>query len=371
MRTLHIDTERTWRGGEQQAFSLMRGLIRAGHSAEAVCRRGGEFAEVLRASDITALKIAPWGEYDLLAAARIARFMLAGRHEVVHAHTSHAHSLAQMARLMAAPFTNRLPPLVVSRRVDFSARKLPFSLNLLKYRFGTSHFLAVSTRVKDVLIEDGVPPTHISIVPSSADLSRFEGISIDRLRAELGIANSTKVVVNVGSLVGHKTHIYLVRAMRRVIDRIPDTTCVIVGEGPLRRQIESEIRRLGLSERIILTGFRRDAIRFTKLADVFAISSEMEGLCSCILEAFALSRPVVSTSAGGIPDIVRDGVNGILVPIRDSEALAQGILRLLEDRVLAERYAAEGRRTVESKFTAERMVASTLAVYGKLLAQAS
>lgn len=369
MRTLHIDTERTWRGGEQQAFSLMTGLIRSGHFAEAVCRRDGEFCRSLRDADINALEIKPHGEYDLLAAARIARFMLARRHEIIHAHTSHGHALAQLARLVAAPFTNRLPPLVVSRRVDFSAHRLPFNLNLLKYRFGTARFIAVSTRVRDVLVDDGVPRELISIVPSSADLRRFEGVSVGGLREEFAISPSAKIIVNVGSLVGHKSQVDLVRAMRFVSERVPEAICIIVGEGPQRGRIESEIRQLDLSKHVILAGFRRDAIRFTKLCDVFAISSEMEGLCSCILEAFALSRPVVSTSGGGIPDIVTNGVNGILVPTRDPEALARGIIRLLEDPSLAQQYAAEGRRTVENKFTAERMVASTLAVYREVLRQ--
>ncbi|MDD5351448.1 MAG: glycosyltransferase family 4 protein, partial [Chthoniobacteraceae bacterium] len=200
--------------------------------------------------------------------------------------------------------------------------------NILKYRMGTAHFLAVSSRVRDVLVDDGVPSDRISVVPSSADMARFAGVDSTGLRDEMGLSPAARLVVNVGSLVGHKAHIHLVRAMPRVIERCPDVYCLIVGDGPLRPQIEAEIRALRLGGRILLAGFRRDALRFTKMADVFAISSEMEGLCSSILEA-----------------------------------LAQGIIRVLEDPSLAHRLAAEGTKTVLRDFTSERMVASTLQVY--------
>jgi glycosyltransferase involved in cell wall biosynthesis len=251
--------------------------------------------------------------------------------------------------------------------VDFPIHTLPLGLNALKYRFGVACYLAVAARVRDVLIEGGVPPNRIRVVPSSVDISRFEGASAEGLREEFGIAPSAKVVVNVGSLVGHKAQWHLVRAMPHVLERFPEAVCILVGEGPTRRRLETLAQELGIGKHVIFAGFRQDVARFISLCDVFAVSSEMEGLCSTILEAMALRRPVVSTRAGGIPDIVKDGVNGLLVAPGDPDALARGMLRVLENPRAASELAEEGRRTVERRFTTERMVASTLAVYEELL----
>lgn len=363
MRTLHINTERGWRGGEQQTFQLITGLTAAGHIADAVCRAGEPLAERLKEAGICALEITPRGEFDLISAARIAIFSSKRRHDIIHAHTSHGHALGLLTKLMMPPLAGRMSPLCVSRRVDFDIHKMPLKIGSLKYRLGVARYIAISSTVRNVLIKGGIPPEKINIVPSSVDLARFENVSDDGLRRELGINKDAPVIVSVGSLVGHKAHWHLVRAMTHITRDIPGAICIIVGEGPTRKQIEALTKELSLEGQIKLIGFREDALRFVKMCDVFVISSDMEGLCSSIIEAMAMRKPVVATRAGGIPDLIDNGRNGILVPPADPPALAEAIVAVLKDKQLADRITCAGRTEVEERFHLEKMVSDTLEIY--------
>jgi len=367
VRTLHIDTEPGWRGGEQQVFYLVRGLAARGVESDAVCRRNEVLARRLKEAGHDVLAVCPHGEFAPRTIVRIARRIVGGRYEIVHAHTAHAHTLGLFACLLAAPWMARPPRLVISRRVDFSLHKTPFRLNALKYRFGVAQYLAVSSRVREVLLGDGIPPDKISLVRSAVDLRRFDQPPAPGLRSELGLRPSDRLVVNVGALVDHKAHWHLVQAMRYVVEEVPEAVGVVVGEGPTRPRLERRIADLGLEGRFLLVGFRHDPLRFLQECEVFAMCSDMEGLGAAMLEALAMRRPVVATRAGGLGDIIHHGKTGLLVPAGDTRALAAAICRLLRDRALARRLAEQGRALVEQEFTTDRMVNETLAVYEEVL----
>src|SRR5262249_46673959 len=140
------------------------------------------------------------------------------------------------------------------------------------------------------------------------------------------------------------------------------------GTGDLREPLERQIKDLGLERHVYLTGFRSDALGLMKSFDLFAMSSVTEGLGSAMLEAMACRRAVVGTRAGGIPEVVVDGQTGLLVPPHDDTALAAAIVRLLRDASLRQALGDAGRKRVEDEFSAERMVAKTVAVYERFLA---
>ena len=361
LRTLHINTARTWRGGEQQTLYLTSGLTQLGHVADLVCQPGSALAERAKAAGVNIIEINMRGEWDFIAAARIARLISRGRYDVVHAHTAHAHIVGGLASWMLI----RRPKRVVSRRVDFSVRKNWFAG--LKYKFWADVFIAISLAVRDVMVRGGVPAQKLRVVNSSVDLTRFENVEVGDLRGELGLPADAILVVNPAYLVGHKAQKYLVGAMPEVIAKYPNAYCLIVGEGELRPQLEAQIAQAGLTGRVILTGFRRDALRFIKGADVAVMSSQEEGLGNTVLEALALGRPMVATNAGGIPEIIENDVNGILVERRDSHALAEGIIKMLGNPDAAARYIEAGHRTIRDKFTRERLVERTIDVYRELL----
>jgi glycosyltransferase involved in cell wall biosynthesis len=147
---------------------------------------------------------------------------------------------------------------------------------------------------------------------------------------------------------------------------VPDARFIILGEGELREPLERQVREYKLEKHVFLPGFRTDVLGCMKGFDLFAMSSVTEGLGTSLLDAMACSRAIVATRAGGIPEIVEDGVNGALVAPRDHAAMADAIVRLLKDDGLRKKMGDAGFARVQARFTVERMVAETAAVYARL-----
>ena len=364
LRVLHLNTERTWRGGEQQMCYLACGLRERGHVSHVLCRPGSACRRRAGEMRLEVHQLAIHGDLDVFAAWRVAR--LAGQLEVdiLHAHTSRAH----LAAVWAKHFCKRELRCVVHRRVDFSIHKLPFRLSGLKYRSGVDRYIAVTDAVRQVMIRDGIDAGKISVIHSATDLSRFAGLERSAtLRKQLGIPDGARVVGNVGWLVGHKDHYNLLDAAALVLKKFPDAFFVIIGEGPLREELEARAAALGIGKWVSMPGFRPDVPQCLAQFDVFCLSSWGEGIGGVVLEAMAAKLPVVTTSAGGLAEVVRDGENGILVPTRDSTALARAICRMLRDPGAALAMAGAGRRTVESDFTVDGMVEKTIAIYEEVM----
>src|SRR5262249_54160617 len=172
-------------------------------------------------------------------------------------------------------------------------------------------------------------------------------------------------------LVPHKGQRYLIDAAHMVVQQMPDARFVILGEGELREHLQKHVHEHHLEKHVLLPGFRADVLGCLKAFDLFVLSSVTEGLGTSLLDAMAASRPIVATTAGGIPEIVDDGVNGLLVPPRDARALADAIVRALGDDALRRRLGSAGFARVNERFTVERMVSGTAAVYERLTTSAT
>jgi glycosyltransferase involved in cell wall biosynthesis len=364
LKTLHVDTALTWRGGEQQVVYLTTGLIARGHVAEIVCQPGSALAERAAGAGVPVHAVRMRGEWDVLGALRVSRLLARGGYDIVHSHTSHAHVVAGLASWM----TRKRPVRVVARRVDF--RIDGSVLSRMKYRRWAERYIAVSEAVKRVMVDGGVPAGKVRVVNSSVDLARFEDVEVGDLRGELGLPGDAVLIVDAAMLVEHKAQKYLVAAMPEVLAAYPRAYCLLVGDGKLRPELERQAAELGLEERVVFVGFRADALRFIKGADVSVMSSQEDGMGNSVQETLALKRPLVATNAGGIPEMAYDGVNAIVVERKDPGALAEGIIRMLGDPELQRRLGEEGRRTIEEKFTTDRMVERTLGVYHELLGKA-
>jgi len=358
MIALHLDEQRTWRGGEQQASWLVQGLVRAGHRVILVGRPGsGWLADAHGGAELTRVALPLANEFDLYSAWRIAQIVRAEGVDVLHAHTSHAHSLACLARRMAGR-----GKVVVHRRVSFAPKGDWF--NRKKYA-APDRLVAVSHHVAEVLLQAGIPPARVRVVHSAVDLARLEVSAASR--ADLGVPEGVPLLVSAGALVGHKDHACLLDAFAKLQAEYPTARLLIAGEGDLRAALEAQIAALHLRDSVTLLGHRSDVPALIRAADVYVSSSWSEGLGTSVLEALACSVPVVATVAGGVSEMVIDGETGWLVPNRDPAALAAALGEALRDRSRALAMAARGRAHVEAHFTAERMVAGNIAVYEELL----
>jgi glycosyltransferase involved in cell wall biosynthesis len=312
---------------------------------------------------VDAFPITMRGEIDLAAGSRIRKLINKYNYNIVHSHTSHAHSLAFLASIGTG--VTRL----VTRRVDFSIFRHSFlKLSGIKYRFMADYYVAISQKIKEVLVNDGISDQRIFVVHSGIDPQRFMQATGDHLMSEFDIRENQKVVINVAHLAGHKGQKYLVRAIPQVLAKLPDTRFFIIGKGELMDELKETASELGLKRELIFTGFRNDVADFYQIADLYVMSSLQEGLGTAVLDALALAKPVVATKAGGLPEIVHDGKTGRLVAAADPAALAHGIVDMLTRVEAAKAMANAGRTLVQNCFSIDAMVDNNIEVYKKVLA---
>ncbi len=206
------------------------------------------------------------------------------------------------------------------------------------------------------------------IVHSTVNVSDFPFRS-QRGDCEFLDINGSSIVGSVARLSRQKGQVYLLRAFAWVLDRFPDAHLLMVGDGPLRTQLVEEVQRLGIADHVTFTGRRSDVPCILQCLDVFAMSSLWEGCGTAPLEAMSVGVPVVLTPVGGVPEMVIPDETGLLVPPKDPEALASGIVNILDDPASARTRALAARKRVEEHFSAEAAAAKTMSLYEELLAE--
>ena len=360
MFSLHIDTARTWRGGQNQVLVTVLGLRALGHRTMLVAHPAGELRQ-RAAEGLDLLPLAPMTEMDLTAAFRLARAIKQLRPDVIHAHDPHGVAMAALALSMSTQPVK--PPLIAARRVDFNLRGS--ALSRWKYN-QVDCFICASEAIRQILLANGVAAARTVTVHEGIDLGRVAAATPAPLHEELWLPHGAPIVGNVAALVAHKGQKHLVDAAALVVRQVPDARFVIAGEGELRHALEHQIKHLGLEKHVLLAGFRPDILSLHKAFDIFVMSSVTEGLGTSILDAMACGRPVVATTAGGIPEVVEDGHTGLLVPPRDHQAMADAIVKLLKDAELRSAMGEAGRSLASARFSAERMVQDTLRVYERV-----
>jgi len=361
MFSLHIDTARTWRGGQNQVLVTVMGMRAAGHRAMLVAHADGELRR--RADEgLDFLPLAPLTEMDLSAAWRLSRAIKQLRPDIVHAHDPHGVAMAALALSMSTQ--PKRAKLVAARRVDF--RLKGNALSRWKYD-QVDRFICASDAIREILLADGVAASRAVTVHEGIDLGHVAAAPPAALHEEFWLPHGSPIVGNVAALVPHKGQRHFVEAAALVVREVPDARFVIAGEGELRPTLEHLIKHLNLEKHVILAGFRPDVLSLHKAFDVFVMSSLTEGLGTSLLDAMACGRPIVATTAGGMPEVVQDGKTGILVPPRNDRAMADAIITLLKDPALRDRMGSAGLARANARFSAERMVADTLLAYRDLV----
>ncbi|RLC71029.1 MAG: glycosyltransferase family 1 protein [Chloroflexi bacterium] len=309
---------------------------------------------------------------DLLALFRLTRFIRRGRYTIVHTHSSKAGILGRWAAYLAGT------PIIVHTvhgwghhdRQSPLVRRSYILLERVTQRI-TDKLIVVSPRNIEKGLADGIgtPEKYITI-RSGIELDRFRRPSRSRedVRAELGIPVDSAVVGTVTRLSPQKAPLDFLDAAAHVAAQQPNVHFVIVGDGPLRADVEAQVVTLKLTERIHLTGLRRDVPDLLHSFDIFALSSLWEGLPRVLPQAMAAGLPIVATAVDGNAEAVTDGVNGLLTPPGDPQAMAAALLRLLDNPSL-HRKMGEAGRTRADEFGARKMVSDIAALYEKLLAE--
>ncbi len=356
MRILHVDTERGWRGGEQQLFYLVKGLKEKGFKQAVACRVGDELEKRCREAGI---EVIPLKGNQLSDHLRIA--VIGKEFDIIHAHSAKAHTISALSKRF------HRKPVIYTRRVDYPPKKN--SLTRLKYRL-TDAVVAVSQKVKTVLEEElRIEREKLRVIYSVTDPEIEKKVDknvVERFRKSMG----NKIIIgSTAALTKQKNIPNLIEAASIVVKEFPDTVFVVFGEGHLRKELESLIEKKCLKDHFKLPGFKRDIYNYIKAFDVFVLPSDNEGFSGAILNAMALKVPVVTTDAGGASEIIKNGENGIMVERRNPIKLAEGIIKVLRKPYLREKLIDNAYRIVTTKFSVNGMVKKYTEVYQEILSK--
>jgi glycosyltransferase involved in cell wall biosynthesis len=296
---------------------------------------------------------------------QVYRILCQGRYDIVQSHTSVGGVIGRLAGWAART------PVVLWTVHGLGAhpghpawKRFPLRIAESVLDWFTDHYVAVSEDLRNQGVRAGIYRAEkVTIIPNGLQLdhvpSTFDAAA---KRRALGIPARCPVIGTVTRLEPQKANEVFLRAVARVITRVPNLVTLIAGEGPQRKELEELAADLGLAGRVSFLGWRTDAVELVGALDIFCMSSRWEGCPMVLLEAMAMRRPVVATDIGGVREIVINEETGLLVALNDSEALANAVLRLLGADAERERFGEAGRRRVEECFSAEGM----LDAYGHL-----
>jgi glycosyltransferase involved in cell wall biosynthesis len=350
-----IDPEIGFSGGETQVLGLTLALAKEGHRAELICDPTGQLWERARAAGVKCHPLRIRNAIDLVAGIRLRTILQRERFEVVHFHTSRAHSMAPFARGFARAT-------IVTRRMDYAPNRV-FAPYL--YNRAVDGVIAISGGVADSLASAGVDRSRVTVVNSGVDCDHFRPPTADEraaARAAFKISEGEFLVSAIGALEQRKGHRYLIEAIGKLA-ATGKFRCLIAGQGEIGSILQHEIAIIRLRDRIKLLGRVDDTRELLWASDAFAMPSLKEGLGVAALEAMASGLPVIASEVGGLREVVEQNSSGILVAPARADVIASAIESLAKSNELRARMGAGARARIVKDYSIENMAARTLAVY--------
>ena len=365
MKILHTENSIGWGGQEIRILTEAAGMIGRGHEVHLIAPRESRIFEEApaRGVPVTALPIAKKRLAGVLA---MRAWLKTNPVDVINTHSSTDSWLAALAcaTLRGAP-TAPVPSIVRTRHVS-----APVSTNAATrwlYTRAASAIVTTGEALKQQLVRDnGFPGERIVSIPTGIDLTRFAPVASAAqqraMRARLKLPQDQRIIGIVATLRSWKGHRYLIEAFAAL--KRADTHLLIVGEGPQREALEQLVAQFGIGAQVTLAGNQTDVVPWLQCIDVFALPSYAnEGVPQAILQAFACGLPVVTTEAGAIPEVARDGATGLIVKMQDAAALAQGLARLLDDAALRVRLGANALAQAQAHHGIDAMLDRMEAVF--------
>ncbi|MDB2441410.1 glycosyltransferase [Luminiphilus sp.] len=358
MKILHIEAGRYLYGGAQQVVWLTRGLALRGVENVLVCPNGSEIAGA--AADTVRVRMATMnGDLDFRLVSRLTKIIREEKPDLIHIHSRRG---ADVFGGIAASWMG--VPCVLSRRVD--NREPRWSVPL-KYRL-YDKVIVISEAIGRVLRACGVPAEKVTSVRSAVDAA-FYDCPADKgwFQGEFKLPSDEMTLGVIAQLIPRKGHRYLLDVLPDLLRRFPRLNVLIFGQGPLSEALEARVASAEFGGRVKMVGFRDDLRRV--LPNLYAIvhPAEREGLGVALLQASASSVPVIAARAGGIPEIVRDGNNGLTFDVGDRVALKTHLEQILLDSRLRDQLGEGGRSLADNEFSIEAMVDGNYQVYQELL----
>lgn len=363
MRVLHLDTEKTWRGGENQVRALISGLNKRIEKQFAAAPFDSVAIKEKR-WDCELLSLSSGSPYDPRNILRLISWVKKHQIQIVDAHSAKAHTLAYNAKLFYPHFK-----IVVHRRVDNKIKNQFFTRK--KYLSSrVDHFVAISQAIADILVNYGVSKDKISVVKSAVDASVYEKLNREhlqqKLRKNFQLNDDVILIGNASALSEQKGYPTLIRAASELKKMTSHFRILIAGDGALKNSLENLVQELELQSHVSFLGFLNNVPEFLSGIDILAIPSNNEGLGTVILDAILAGCCPVGSRVGGIPEIIIDHQTGLLIEPGDHVNLSKCLNYLIKNPEKRAQLSQNARQHVQNEFGLNSMVNGNYQVYKKL-----
>jgi glycosyltransferase involved in cell wall biosynthesis len=350
---LYVESSRSWGGQEYRTCLEINWLNAHGHQAWLICNPGSQVYSKASELGTRVVTMPLRSRVDPLCSFRLWKFCWHNKINLLKTYSSKDHWICLPLFVCGIPLSRAR---CITDPIGSQTRAFVF-------KHGCSQIVADASVIKRQLVEQhGIDPAKIEVIGSAVDLEKFkpprDGM---KFRREIGVADDTPLIGNVGMIRPDKGQLELVKSAPLVLEKRPDARFVIIGQGTgiLKRgiNVRNAIGRAGLADKIIMAGYRWDTPGVYAACDIIVIASLRTEASPIVLrEAFASGRPVIATKVGDIPEIVRHRENGLLIEPGDSHALASAILELISDPELAAHCAANGFRYATENFSFDKMM---------------
>jgi len=367
-RVLHLISSSGFLGAENVVLELSKETAKQGYwvTIGILENRNNlhmELADRARSEGLQVQIFPCKGRYDYRTIASIQDFIDRERPDILHSHNYKSNFYAWRA------LSGRKISWIITNHGKRLGVKLSIYnwLNIL-FMKKANKIVAVSQTLADEMIQYGISSSRMHIIDNGVNLERFTNLlEHNDLRKSFGLNGNHKIIGTIGSLTEEKGHIYIIEAARQVIDKHPECRFLIIGDGSQRHSLEEKVSHLRLTGEVLFTGSRKDVPEILSMLDAFVLPSLKEGLPMALLEAMASKVPVIATSVGAIPKVVEDGISGILIPPKNSDAIAEAINTMLSDGNSAKEMGLKGFEKVRDHYSSKQMAEKYLTVYQELL----
>ena len=374
---LHIHTLPIISGSGINTFLSMAGMDRDIFNVELSCAPGGLLIDLVQKHN---MKVYTFENFvqplhplkDLLALIELTIHIKKNKYHIVHTHNSKAGFIGRLAARIAGV------PVIIHTVHGFAFhdqeplwRRILFkNLERTASRWCDSMIFISQPLIDWALKERITKRNKIVKIYSGIDLAQFRPLKEDKIKIikdKWNIGYNDPVIGIVSKLWEGKGHSVLIEAFNEIRKNIGNARLVIAGEGYLEDRLRQQVKTLQLTESVVFTGFQSDVSEIISIFDISVLPSFFEGMGRVLLEAMAMEKPVVASRVGGIPDLVKENVNGFLTSPGNVKELENALIKLLNNKDLAVRMGKKGRKMVTEKFSAKAMVKSIRVVYDKCL----
>lgn len=366
----HLAGSGGWAGGETYLLLLARHLDRERFRLIVASPEPGALVENLRAEGIEAhvLDMNPLG--SLAPLFRLRNFLREQQPDILQSHGARTNVYSRIAGRLAE--TRAIVSTVHNSVYDYPIGRIKkwfyLACDRLTAPLADCTICVAESHRQELITLYGLDPDRVVTIPNGVDITKFQpGQRNCRLREELAISEDAPVIGIVGRLTDQKGHMYLLKALPLLLTKFPSLRCLVVGDGELREELQKLAASLGLTEHCLFLGVRQDIPEVLAAMDLLVLPSLSEGMPYAALEGMAMGKPIVATAVNGVPELIQNGVTGLLVPRKDPAALAKAIEEVLANSDAAASFGLAARRLVEQTYSIEGWIEQMESLYESLV----